>query len=161
MSTSSFDPAAADLSLAALFAGWAMADAVQRRLAAAGYGDIRVADGVVFQHLVVSPQPIGALAERLGVTQQATSKSVADLERRGYVRRTPDPDDARARIVRLTPRGEAVIEAGRRVRAALAAELAAELGPRRAEAARRFLVDVVERLGADEPVRRRRVRPPA
>ena len=43
---------------------------------------------------------IGALAERLEVTQQAASKSVADLERRGYVERTPDPDDARARLRR-------------------------------------------------------------
>ena len=86
---------------------------------------------------------------------------MADLERRGYVHRTADPGDARARIVRLTARGEAVIEEGRSVRAALVAELAAELGPRRAEAARRFLVDVVDRLGADEPIRRRRVRPPA
>ena len=161
MSTSTYDPADADLSLAALFAGWAMADEIRRRLAAAGNADIRVADGVVFQHLVAAPQPIGALAGRLGVSQQATSKSVADLERRGYVRRTTDPGDARARIVRLTARGEAVIDEGRRARAALVAELTAELGPRRAEAARRFLVDVVERLGADEPIRRRRVRPPA
>jgi DNA-binding MarR family transcriptional regulator len=161
MSTSTYDPADADLSLAALFAGWAMADEIRRRLAAAGYADIRVADGVVFQHLVAAPQPIGALAGRLGVSQQATSKSVADLERRGYVRRTTDPGDARARIVRLTARGEAVIDEGRRARAALVAELTAELGPRRAEAARRFLVDLVERLGADEPIRRRRVRPPA
>ena len=150
-----------DISLASLFAGWAMADELQRRLAAEGLDDIRFADGVVFQHLVEGPLTIGALAERLGVSQQATSKSVADLERRGYVARRPDPDDARARLVVLTARGEAAIAGGRHHREAIAAELAARLGPRRVEGARRVLVDVVRDLGAEGAVRGRRVRPPA
>ena len=131
------DLAAADLPLAALFAGWAMADEIQRRLAAAGFDDVRFNDGVVNQHLVGGPLTLGALAERLGVTQQAASKSVADLERRGYVERTPDPDDARARLVGLTERGRAVIAAAREQRAALGRELEERLGERRVEAARR------------------------
>jgi DNA-binding MarR family transcriptional regulator len=156
-----FDPADTDLSLAALFAGWALADEVQRRIAADGMDDLRVADGVVFQHLVGGPRTIGALAERLGVTQQAASKAVADLERRGYVRREADPGDRRARHVALTARGEGAIEAGRRHRAAVDAELAERLGPDRVEAARRTLVDALEALGGSGAVRRRRVRPPA
>jgi DNA-binding MarR family transcriptional regulator len=155
-----FEPAAADLSLAALFAGWALADEVQRRLDGDGYEDLRFADGFVFQHLVGGPVTIGALAERLGVTQQAASKSVADLERRGYVRRAPDPDDARARRVALTSRGDAAIEAARRHRAALQTELSERLGPRRVDGARRVLLDAVHALGADAAVRARRVRPP-
>ena len=63
-----FDPADADLSLASLFAGWAMADELQRRLAADGFEDSRFADGVLFQHLVAGPVTISTLAERLGVT---------------------------------------------------------------------------------------------
>ena len=155
-----FELAGADLPLAALFAGWAMADEVQRRIAADGMGDLRFADGVVFQHLVPGPLAIGALAERLGVTQQAASKSVADLERRGYVERAAGAEDARVRRVSLTERGRAAIEAGRRHRAALQAELAGKLGPRRAEAARRLLADVAAELGAGAAVRGRRVRPP-
>jgi len=150
-----------DISLASLFAGWAMADEVQRRLVGDGLDNIRFADGVVFQHLVDGPLTIGALADRLGVTQQAASKSVADLERRGYVARRPDPDDARARFVVLTARGEAAIAGARRHREEVAAELAARLGPRRVEGARRVLVDVVRDLGADTAVRGRRVRPPS
>ena len=150
-----------DLPLASLFAGWAMADALSRRLAAEGMDDLRFADGVLFQHLVEGPRTIGSLAERLEVTQQAVSKSVADLERRGYVARAPDPDDARARRVALTARGEAAIEAGRRHRAEIEGELAQALGERRVQGARELLNEVVAELGADAPVGGRRVLPPA
>ena len=156
-----FDPRDADLPLASLFAGWALADEVQRRIAADGLDDLRMADGVVFQHLVPGPQPIGELAARLGVSQQAASKSVADLERRGYVRREADPADGRTRRAALTARGEAAIAAGRRHRAAVEAELAERLGAERVEGARRTLVDVLEALGGTAAVRGRRVRPPA
>jgi DNA-binding MarR family transcriptional regulator len=149
-----------DITLSSLFAGWAMADELQRRLAADGFEDLRFADGFLFQHLVEEPVTIGVLAERLDVTQQAASKSVADLERRGYVARTADPGDARARLVALTARGEAAIEGARRHRAALVAELGERLGPRRVEAASRLLTDIVADLGADAAVRGRRVRAP-
>jgi len=36
---------------------------------------------------------------------QAVAQGVAALERYGYVTRVPDPADARARIIELTPRG--------------------------------------------------------
>jgi DNA-binding MarR family transcriptional regulator len=150
-----------DLPLASLFAGWAMADELSRRLAAEGMDDLRFADGVLFQHLVEGPCTIGALAERLEVTQQAVSKSVADLERRGYVTRSADPDDARVRRVALTPRGDAAIEAGRVHRAAIEAELGERLGARRVAGARGLLNEIVEALGADAPVRGRRVLPPS
>ena len=156
-----YDPGSADLSLAAMFAGWALADELQRRIAADGLGDLRVADGVVFQHLVAGSRAIGDLAARMGVSQQAASKAVADLERRGYVRRESDAADGRTRRAALTARGEAAVDAGRRHRATIEAELAERLGPRRVEDARRTLVDVVEALGGAGAVRGRRVRPPA
>jgi DNA-binding MarR family transcriptional regulator len=155
-----FDPADADLSLASLFTGWALADEVQRRLAADGFEDSRFADGVVFQHLVGGRLTISALAERLGVTQQAASKSVVDLEKRGYLSRQPDPADARARSVVLTERGQAVIAAARRHRAALESELRQALGADRVEAARLLLVEILTHLGVSPGLRARAVRPP-
>jgi len=155
-----FDPADADLSLASLFAGWALADELQRRLAADGFADARFADGVVFQHLVAGPVTISTLAERLGVTQQATSKSVADLQARGYLSREPDPTDARARRVVLTDRGQGVIAAARKHRAALDAELRDALGDEQVEQARLLLVETIGLLGASPALRARAVRPP-
>jgi DNA-binding MarR family transcriptional regulator len=155
-----FDPADADLSLASLFAGWALADELQRRIAADGFEDSRFADGVLFQHLVAGPVTISTLAEKLGVTQQAASKSIADLSNRGYVSRRPDPADARARIVVLTDRGQAVIEAARKHRATLDTELRQTLGDAKVDKARLLMIDIINHLRATPALRSRAVRPP-
>ena len=42
---------------------------------------------------------MGELAEALGVTQQAASKSVLELEKLGYVERQPDLVDSRVRRI--------------------------------------------------------------
>jgi DNA-binding MarR family transcriptional regulator len=149
-----------DFPLAALFAGWALADEQQRRLAADGFGDVRFNDGFVFQHLVDGPVGAAVLAERMAVSQQAASKAIADLEGRGYLQRAA-ADDRRARPVELSPRGRAVVEASRRHRAEIERELGERHGPERVEAARTLLLDVLEATGAATAVRGRRVRGPA
>jgi DNA-binding MarR family transcriptional regulator len=150
-----------ELSLVSLFAGWAMSDEVQRRLAAEGYGEFRFNDGVVFQHVLAASLSISALAERMGVTQQAASKAVADLERRGLLIREVSPDDARTRLIHLTDRALASIEATRVHRQALETELTEDFGSDEVAAARRLLAAIVTRFGAADAVRHRRVRPPA
>jgi DNA-binding MarR family transcriptional regulator len=101
---------------------------VTRRIAEAGYTDLRPAHGYVFQHLIAGPVRVTDLARLLGMTAQGASKLVVDLERRGYVARRVDPDDQRVRWVELTPRGWAGIEAGRAARAAVTAEWCAAMG---------------------------------
>ncbi|RZQ62434.1 MarR family winged helix-turn-helix transcriptional regulator [Amycolatopsis suaedae] len=150
-----------DLSLLALFAGWAMQDEVQRRLVADGFGDLRFNDGVVIQHVLAGPLTITALADRMGVTQQAASKAVADLERRGVLTRRPAPDDGRARLLHLTKHGTAAVEAARAHRAALDAEVTARWGAERVAGTRSLLREILTRFDADDTVRHRRVRPPA
>src|ERR671910_1212228 len=58
------------------------------------------------------------LARRAGVTKQAMMVVVDDLEARGLVRRTPDPEDGRAKVVRLTARGRTLAAECRRAVAA-------------------------------------------
>jgi DNA-binding MarR family transcriptional regulator len=150
-----------DLGLAALFAGQVLADTVRERLEARGFAGLRFSHGFLVQRLVEAEQSIAALAEALGVTQQAISKTVTELERLGYVRRRADPRDARVRLVALTDRGRAAVDAAREERAAVVAELRDRLGPRRVDAATRLLREVLELHGASAAVRTRRVRPPA
>ena len=149
-----------DLSLAALFVGWAMTDEVQQRLAADGFGELRFNDGLVIQHVLAAPLSITMLAERMNVSQQAASKTVVDLERRGLLTRQPSPDDARAKLLHLTGYGKAAVDAARRHREALDTELAAEFGADRVTETRALLAQLLSRFNAADSIRRRTVRPP-
>lgn len=73
--------------------------------AAAGLDGIRPAQAVALVPLARGGLHASALADRLRVSRQAVAQAVAALERHGYVTRVPDPADARARIIELTPRG--------------------------------------------------------
>ena len=95
----------------------------------------------------------GDLAARMGVTQQAASKAVAELAALGYVDRTADPADGRVRRVGLSARGRAAVATTRAVRADIARELTAALGADRVEAARRAALDALEWAGGAEAVR--------
>ena len=73
--------------------------------AAAGLDGIRPAQAVALVPLAIGGLHASDLADRLRVSRQAVAQAVAALERHGYVARVPDPVDARARIIELTPRG--------------------------------------------------------
>jgi DNA-binding MarR family transcriptional regulator len=64
---------------------------------------------------------------------------VDDLESRGYVRRVPDEEDGRAKVVRLTARGRRYVAEARREIAALEGRARRDLGERRYEALRSAL----------------------
>jgi MarR family transcriptional regulator, temperature-dependent positive regulator of motility len=83
-----------------------------------------------------------ALAERSGLTRQALTQIVDDLEALGYVTRRADPADRRAKLVAYTERGREVYETGRRVIAAIEREMAAQLGDEDYEALRRGLATI-------------------
>lgn len=78
-------------------------------LAAAGLHGIRPAQAVALVPLAAGGMHASDLADRLKVSRQAVGQGVAALEREGYVTRVPDPADARARIIELTPRGHQVL----------------------------------------------------
>src|SRR5215475_8877996 len=81
---------------------------------AAGFTDIGRSDGVVFRSLSARPMTVSDLAARLEISKQGAAQIIDDMERRGYVQRHPDPDDRRARLVRLTERGERALAMARR-----------------------------------------------
>ena len=63
----------------------------------------------------MSPSELG---DRLIVTRATVTGVVDSLERRGYVRRLPNPNDRRGVIVELTPEGAVFLAECRRVLAA-------------------------------------------
>ncbi len=54
--------------------------------------------------------PPSELGQRLIVTRATVTGVVDSLERRGYVRRTPNPADRRSLLVELTPDGRRVVQ---------------------------------------------------
>ncbi|MFM8944825.1 MAG: MarR family winged helix-turn-helix transcriptional regulator [Actinomycetota bacterium] len=109
-----------------------------------GFDDARPGPAVVALHIDRrSGTRVGDLAARAGMTKQGMLLLVDDLEARGYVRRVADPDDARARIVRLTARGRRYIAEFRRALAAVEGRVRRDLGDARFDAMRAALEDLV------------------
>lgn len=86
------------------------------------------------------------LATRAAVTKQAMMQLVDDLEAQGSVRRRADADDARAKVVQMTPKGMRQRAEARRVLTSTENRIRRRLGERRYEALRVTL----EELAAGE-----------
>jgi DNA-binding MarR family transcriptional regulator len=88
-----------------------LVDEVRRRLAEAGYTDVRASHDCVFRHLTPDGVRLRDLAESSQLTPPAIGEHVDELERLGYVERVPDPSDRRAKLIRPTRRGAAFMRA--------------------------------------------------
>lgn len=105
---------------------------------AAGF-QATMAQARIFQRVDEQGSRVTTLAESAGVTKQTAGYLVDQLEEVGYVERVPDPDDARARLVRVTALGRQVVEVARPVEEAVYAEWAAHLGGEDLERLREIL----------------------
>src|SRR5436853_7506492 len=113
-------PAETDLGRLLLQAHRALATELREGMTERGYPDIRPGHAAVFMNIDRrSGTRLTDLAHRARMTKQGMMLVVDDLEGRGYVRRVPDVEDGRAKVVRLTASGRRyVAEARRRVAAA-------------------------------------------
>jgi DNA-binding MarR family transcriptional regulator len=104
--------------------------AIVEGVSRAGYPQ-RPAHSAVFANIDLGGTRLSDLAARANMTPQAMGELVDDLEGLGYVRRRPHPDDRRAKLVVLTPKGRRCVEAGMRIVGGIEARLGDELGTRR------------------------------
>lgn len=108
---------------------------------------IRAAHTTLFPHIDLEGTRITTLAERLGVTKQAVSQLVKELEEMGMVERISDPDDGRAKLVRFARGNESLLE-GVFALIAIESEIAAELGGERAATLHELLGELLGLLEA-------------
>jgi DNA-binding MarR family transcriptional regulator len=113
----------------------------------------------VIQHLVEQDRSITELAQRMEVTQQAASKTVAELAELGIVELSPS-DDRRAKTVKLSERGWAGVQFARRARRQIERRLIGAAGAARYSEAKTIVADCLKALGGMQRVRTRRVLPP-
>lgn len=122
---------------------------LQRRLRATDFDDIRPGHGCVFG--TIDPESgsrLTDLAERARMTKQTVGEVVSDLEQAGYVERVADPSDGRAKIIRLTERGQQAYRVGRQLIDEIEHDWAERYGEERIAALREVLEAVVmDRFG--------------
>lgn len=140
------DPRPDELNLGLLcyIASRAMEARVFGALAAAGFDDITTAQGRVFARIGPKGTRVTDLAAQAGITKQTAGFLVDQLERAGYVRRVPDPADARARLVQIAPRGEGAVAFARAAEAEVEAEWTQHLGKQGTSQLRRALTRLRE-----------------
>jgi len=105
----------------------AMEQRVFHRARKAGH-NVTIAQGRVAARIGPDGTRLTELADAAQVTKQTAGFLVDQLEKAGYVERVPDPSDARARLVRMAPRGHEVVALAREVEAEVREEWAAHLG---------------------------------
>ena len=121
----------------------AMDERVRNAMRDAGY-DVTVAQARIAQRIAEDGTRLTELADRAQVTKQTASLLVAALEREGLVERVPDPDDGRARLIRLSARGREASQRAMEVVIGVEREWAEHLGPELTDRMREGLVRLRE-----------------
>jgi DNA-binding MarR family transcriptional regulator len=132
-----------------------LVDDLHRRLAARGWSEVRPAFGFLLLALRDGPVSLRELVTTLGTSKQAVSKLADAMVAAGLVERAADPRDARAKDLRLTARGRALLVDVEEIYGELEAGWAGTLGVAAVESLRRDLETVVRAAhdGALPPVR--------
>jgi DNA-binding MarR family transcriptional regulator len=120
-------------------------DELHRRLAGEGFTEIRPGHGCVFRFVGGEGSHLTELAQRSGFTKQAVGEVASDLERLCYVERVPDPDDRRAKIIRLTEHGRQAQAAAMRIFADIERRWAERYGEERIALLRETLEEIAAR----------------
>jgi DNA-binding MarR family transcriptional regulator len=105
----------------------------------------RPAHSAVFAQIDPEGSRLSELAHRANMTPQAMGELVDQLESLGYLVRRPDPRDRRAKLIVLTARGKACVEAAQ----VTIAELEDEISRRLGEQGHRQLRLLLEKLLAE------------
>jgi len=127
-------------------AGEAMLAEFREELTNRGYADLRPTHGCVFRFVREDGMRLTDLAGFAGITKQSAGELVDDLVDLGYVERTADPDDRRAKLICLTKRGREAQRVGFGIFAELERRWATRFGKERLDQLR----DLLEQIAAEK-----------
>jgi DNA-binding MarR family transcriptional regulator len=112
----------------------AVIDELHAELATRGHPNARPIHGFALQAIGPDGATVSELGRRLGVSKQAATKTAANLEQLGYVRRAADPGDARAIRLHRTGHGDEMLALSAEIFEHLRDRWAAEIGTSRLRA---------------------------
>ncbi len=130
-------------------AGDAVLSEFRRALEEAGYADIRPTHGCVFRFVRDDGMRLTELARLAGMTKQSVGELVDELVELGYVERIPDPEDRRAKLICLTPRGAEAQRVGFGLLADVEDRWVERFGAARVKALRKLLEEAVSEDAPD------------
>jgi len=125
-------------------------EAVRRVSAIEGAPHLRRSHTALLPHIDLEGTRVSDLAARLGVSKQAVSELVDDLEAAGVVKRASDPEDARARRVTFTARGRKGLLSGLAVLKDFERELSEVVGVRSMEQLHDVLLAILAHVGESD-----------
>jgi|HigsolmetaAR201D_1030396.scaffolds.fasta_scaffold21126_2 DNA-binding MarR family transcriptional regulator len=111
-----------------LHAFYWMDESLQNHLRASGWPRVSRTQSMIMVNVSDGITRPVDLARNLGISRQAVQQVLADMEEQGLITLVPDPDDARAKIVRFSPRGKGIVDAALRAIASIERELEKRLG---------------------------------
>ena len=159
MQTRRVIPAELDLAYLAFFLGLRVNELVMERMLKAGFAGVRESHGYLIQHLIDAERSITELAKRMAVTQQAASKSVAELIGLGIVEAVAGAD-RRAKRIRLSRRGWRMVRLGGRIRKQIDRRIVGAAGKKNYARAKSSLLTCLEALSGLERIGSRQVPAP-
>lgn len=106
------------------------------QLHARGYVLITQTHLILLGNLDCGATHAAAVASRMGVSRQAVFRTVADMERLGFLRLAPDSERGNQKLVMMTDQGMALIGEARTALAAIEQGLAERIGAPAARALR-------------------------
>jgi DNA-binding MarR family transcriptional regulator len=112
----------------------AIIDELHDRLAERGHPDARPIHGFALQAIAPDGITGSELGRRLAVSKQAAAKTVASLERLGYIERHQHPTDARAVLLRRSLPGQEFLSLSAEIFDQLRVGWAQQLGEQRLSA---------------------------
>jgi DNA-binding MarR family transcriptional regulator len=103
-------------------------DALQENLEATGFIRLSRAKSFIIANIALGERRATSIARNLGVSRQAVSLMLADLEQRGLITFERDPEDGRARVVVFTSSFRKQGDAARQILTDLEVEIGRRIG---------------------------------
>ncbi len=114
----------------------------------AGHPEFRPRYGAVLANIEADGTRLTTLADRAAMSRPSMLELVDELESKGYVRRQPDPEDRRAKLIVPTKTGMDTISTAAKVIDDLEQRFRELLGGQQYEAMRRALGELRTRFGS-------------
>ncbi|MCX5084054.1 MarR family winged helix-turn-helix transcriptional regulator [Streptomyces sp. NPDC056121] len=134
----------AELALLLLGGFQSMADDVHGELANRGHKGVRASHEFALRAIDEGADTATELGRSLSVSKQAAAKTIAALERLGYLEREADPNDARLKRLRVTDRGHDMMTLGAALFTEVRERWAAQIGAEQLDALEAHLTQLAK-----------------